>query len=52
MTAAVEPVFLDTNILVYASVDSSPFYDRARAAITAYEANGKVPGDQWRETGT
>lgn len=39
-TAAAEPLFLDTNILVYASVDTSPFYDRARAAITDYEANG------------
>ena len=39
-TAAAEPIFLDTNILVYASVDTSPFYDRARAAITDYETNG------------
>lgn len=38
--AAAEPLFLDTNILVYASVDSSPFYALARAAITGYEANG------------
>ena len=38
--AAAEPIFLDTNILVYASVDTSPFYDRARAAITDYETNG------------
>lgn len=37
---AVEPLFLDTNILVYATVDSSPFYDRTRAAITSYEAQG------------
>jgi predicted nucleic acid-binding protein len=37
---AAEPVFLDTNILVYASVDSSPFYDRARAAIKDYQTNG------------
>jgi predicted nucleic acid-binding protein len=39
-TAAAEPIFLDTNILVYASVDTSPFYDRARVAITDYETNG------------
>ena len=38
-TAAVDPVFLDTNILVYASVDTSPSYHAARAAITAYEAS-------------
>ena len=38
-TAAADPVFLDTNILVYASVDASPFYQAARAAITAYEAS-------------
>ena len=35
MTAAADPIFLDTNILVYASVDASPFYQAARAAITA-----------------
>lgn len=37
---AADPIFIDTNILVYASVDSSPFYERARAAIAHYEANG------------
>lgn len=36
-TVAVDAIFLDTNILVYASVDTSPFYDLARVAITAYE---------------
>ena len=40
MIAAVEPIFLDTNILVYASVDTSPFYNRARNVITNYEAKG------------
>jgi predicted nucleic acid-binding protein len=40
MIADAEPLFLDTNILVYASVDTSPFYDLARAAIADYEANG------------
>jgi predicted nucleic acid-binding protein len=39
-TAAAEPVFLDTNILVYASVDTSPFYGQARAAIMYYETDG------------
>jgi predicted nucleic acid-binding protein len=38
-TAAADPVFLDTNILVYASVDASPYYQAARAAISAYEAS-------------
>jgi predicted nucleic acid-binding protein len=35
---AADPTFLDTNILVYASVDTSPFYTLARAAIAAFEA--------------
>lgn len=39
-TAVAEPLFLDTNILVYASVDSSPFYEVARRAITDYESQG------------
>jgi predicted nucleic acid-binding protein len=39
-TEVAEPIFLDTNILVYASVDSSPFYDLARTTITAYEQAG------------
>jgi predicted nucleic acid-binding protein len=38
-TAAANPVFLDTNILVYASVDAAPFYTLARAAIAAHETN-------------
>lgn len=38
-TAAAEPIFLDTNILVYASVDSSPFYGLARTVITTYATN-------------
>jgi predicted nucleic acid-binding protein len=38
-TAAADPIFLDTNILVYSTVDASPFYDRTRAAIADYEAN-------------
>lgn len=39
-TKGVEPIFLDTNILVYASIDSSPFYDLARRIITTYEQTG------------
>jgi hypothetical protein len=38
-TAAADPVFLDPNILVYASVDASPSYHATRDAITAYEAS-------------
>jgi hypothetical protein len=34
MTVAAEPTFLDTNILVYASVDSSSFDLAALTAIT------------------
>jgi predicted nucleic acid-binding protein len=41
-TAAADSIFLNTNILVYASVDVSPSYRVARAAITAYGA-GQVP---------
>jgi predicted nucleic acid-binding protein len=40
MIAVVEPIFLDTNILVYASLDTSPFYNRAREVITNYETKG------------
>lgn len=29
-----DPVFLDTNVLVYASVDTSPFYPAAQTALT------------------
>jgi len=39
-TGVAEPIFLDTNILVYASIDSSPFYALARTTITAYEQAG------------
>lgn len=37
MTVAAEPTFLDTNILVYASVDASPFHAVALSAIAALE---------------
>lgn len=37
MTEAAEATFLDTNILVYASVDSSPFHSAALKAITELE---------------
>ncbi len=40
MTVAAEPTFLDTNILVYASVDASPFHIAALHAITELETNG------------
>jgi predicted nucleic acid-binding protein len=39
---AADPVFLDTNILVYATVDVSPFHHAARAAIAAFES-AQVP---------
>ena len=43
MTSAVaEPVFLDTNILVYAGVDPSPFHQVALTAIQSREAT-EVP---------
>ena len=38
MTVAVKPVFLDTNILVYASIDTSPFHTAARDALTQLES--------------
>jgi predicted nucleic acid-binding protein len=37
MTVAAEPIFLDTNVLVYASVDASPFHVAALNAIDALE---------------
>lgn len=39
MTVVAEPTFLDTNILVYASVDTSPFHTAALAMITELETN-------------
>ncbi len=38
-TTDVEPVFLDTNVLVYANVAESPFHPRALSAIeTRYDS--------------
>ena len=37
MTVVAEPTFLNTNILVYASVDASPFHAAALSAIAALE---------------
>ncbi len=39
-TVAVEPVFLDTNILVYASWSVAPLHSQALARIQHYEAAG------------
>ena len=40
MTGDDNAVFLDTNILVYANVDESPFHQTALQAIqTCYEAD-------------
>lgn len=33
-------VFLDTNILVYASFPGTPFYDAARARLSEFESHG------------
>ena len=38
MIEGVEPTFLDTNILVYASVDTSPFHTAAYNIISTLEA--------------
>jgi predicted nucleic acid-binding protein len=37
MTVVAEPTFLDTNILVYASVDASPFHAAALSTVAALE---------------
>lgn len=39
-TAAGDPIFLDTNILVYASWAPDPRHSHARAVLEAYEAAG------------
>ena len=46
MTAdeALEPTFVDTNILVYANVDSAPLHALARDTLNARVATG---GDLW-----
>jgi len=36
------PVFLDTNILIYASFPGAPFYDAARARLSELESDGAV----------
>lgn len=40
MTVAAKPIFIDTNVLVYASVDSSPFHRAARKALEEAEGAG------------
>lgn len=40
MTVAVDSIFLDTNILVYASADTSPFHTAALDALTVLETSG------------
>ncbi len=39
-TEAVERLFVDTNVLVYANVAEAPFHTEARAAIRTYEDQG------------
>jgi predicted nucleic acid-binding protein len=43
-TTAAEPVFIDTNVLVYASRPTAPQHEAARAALAAVEARG---GTAW-----
>ena len=38
VTTATEPLFLDTNVLVYASLVASPLHATARGAIESHEA--------------
>ena len=40
MTVAADSIFLDTNILVYASADTSPLHAAALNALTALETSG------------
>ena len=40
MTTTDEPVFVDTNILVYSSLDRSPFQQQARDALTDLRRRG------------
>jgi len=37
----VEPIFLDTNVLVYATIAEAPFHEQARQAIEALERAGR-----------
>lgn len=39
-TMVVDPVFVDTNILVYAAVPSSPFYGPAFGKLDAFRRAG------------
>jgi predicted nucleic acid-binding protein len=39
-TTAVDPVFVDTNILVYANTVTAPFHAEAQAALRAHAASG------------
>jgi predicted nucleic acid-binding protein len=40
MTAVADPVFLDTNVLVYATWTAAPLHLQAQAAITSRESAG------------
>lgn len=40
MTSAAEPVFVDTNVLVYASWDAAPLHAHARNVLAGYRAAG------------
>jgi len=39
-TTAAEPIFVDTNVLVYAHVAEAPWHQEARDAIVDHEATG------------
>ena len=42
MIPAAEPIFIDTNILVYANVASAPFHVEALTAVLEYWKNGNT----------
>lgn len=39
---SVRAVFIDTNVLVYATISAAPFYQQARSAIRDREDEGAV----------
>ena len=43
-TTAVDPVFVDTNILVYANTATAPFHAEAQSALRDFAASGAALG--------
>jgi predicted nucleic acid-binding protein len=39
-TTAADPVFVDTNVLVYANTATAPFHAEAQAALQSFAASG------------